>query len=294
MFAGWSGACTVTISSAQSVTAAFIASALPTAASASTVGPYVVQTYSAGIPVTPNFVQPTIYYPTNAPSPLPGVAFVPGSCETYEATATQPQFFTQWGTFLASHGFIVMFVNTSVNGCAQTQPATLTDALAALVAENARAGSPLLGLVDTQRLAFMGHSYGGSGAFYAAMSSTNPGLKAAVGLCPVPVIAGTYYPTDVTPSLLFAGVGDPHTSDTLAQYNSIPATTPKVHAKFNRVSTVQISMHHVADTPLGTNVTDPVVARIGLSFLETYVVGDSRYQAFLVSDPAMANFLWNP
>jgi len=300
-FAGWTGACSgtgscvVQMSAAQTVTASFTTGGGPTAGSASTVGPYTVQMYTAGLPVTSHYVEPLVYYPSNAPTPMPAAVFVAGSCETYESRGSaQPQYFTQWGTFLASHGFVVLFVNTSSNGCGTPQSAALTDGLASLVGENTRSGSPLFGILDTQRLAVMGHSYGGSGAFYAAQANTNPGLKAVLAMNPV--ANNGYFNTDTTPSLIFAGVNDPHinTAANLAQYQSIPATTPSLYALFNPVSTVLISMHHIADTPLGTNVTDPIVARLGLSFLEVYVVGDARYAPFLVADPSMATFYRTP
>lgn len=269
-----------------------VATDVPTAQSASTVGPYTVDTYSSGIPLGANYVNPTIYYPTDAAAPFPGVVFVPGFCETYASTATQPQSFVQWGTFLASHGIAVMFVDTGSDGCPGGRDLALLQGLATLAEEDARSGSPLHGRLDATRLGVMGHSFGGSGALYAASESGSPRPKAAIGL--TPVVTNGYYPNDAVPSFIIAGQGDPYTSDTLAQYDSIPASTPKVYALFAPVTTVYKSMHHIADTPLGTNATDPLVARLGLSFLEVYLVGDARYGQFLAPDPALVTFSWNP
>jgi len=264
----------------------------PTVDSASRPGPYTVQVYQEGIPLGASYVNPTIYHPADAAPPYPGAIFVPGQCETYQARPTQSQSFTQWGTFLASHGFIVMFVDTGSDGCPAGRSAALTQGMAALIAENTRAGSPLLGKVDTGRMAVMGHSRGGAGALYVANGNVDVRLKAAIGLCPV--MDNGFYPADRVPSLILAGQGDPYTSDTQAQYESIPATTSKAWALFAPVPSVPISMHHVADTPLGANVTDPVVARVALSFLEVYLVGDLRYRPFLARDPTMSGFLSNP
>jgi hypothetical protein len=262
----------------------------PTAASASTVGTLTVQTYSSGIPLGTDYVNPTIYYPTGGTPPYPGLVFVAGFCETYQSRSTQPQNFVQWGTFLASHGFIVMFVDTGTDGCPGTRTTALGQAIGTLIDEDKRSGSPLFGQVDTTSMAAMGHSFGGSGALYLACGTHSASLKAVIGL--TPVITNGYYATDNVPSLLIAGQNDPHTSDSQQQYDSI-STTSKMLAEFAPVSTVQISMHHIADTPLGTNATDPVVARVALSFLELFLNGDTRYQQFLIQDPSMAVFAKN-
>ncbi len=316
-FSGWSGACSgsgtcvVTMSTAESVAASYTASggSGPTAASASSPGPYTVQSYSSGIPVTANYVEPLIYYPANAPKPFPALVFVAGNCETYQSTANQPQYFTDWGTFLASHGFVVMFVNPSADGCNGGKSAALLDGLTTLIAENTRSGSPLTGSINTSQLSVMGHSFGGAGAFYSAAAAP-AGLKAAIGLTPVESNGG--YSGDNLPSLMIGGQTDPYNSDQayLSQYQSISTSsaTPKIFAEFlpqpaNVSGGVWKSMHHIADSPLTTyavggitydNPCVPVVARLGLSFLEVYVVGDMRYQQFLVSDPTMFLYDHNP
>jgi hypothetical protein len=258
----------------------------PTVASASKKGPFAVQTYAGGIPVGESTVNPLIYFPSNGTPPYPGVVFQGGYCEVYGPR------FLQWGTFLASHGFVVLFVDSGLGGCPGGNPPTFVEGLATLVSENTRAGSPLLGRLDISRLAVMGHSTGGGAALSVANDNVDPRLKAAVGL--TPVWGSPYYPTDRIPTLILAGEADPKWPDSLGQYLSIPDPTPKVLAEFSPITTVQISMHHIADTPLGTNVTDPVVARIGLSFLKVHLVEDLRYQQFLVPDPSMSTYLSAP
>src|SRR5579884_3782434 len=258
----------------------------PTSDSASKQGSCTVQTYTSGLASAADYVTPTVYYPTDCPAPFAGVAVIPGFTEAQSAV-------NQWGTFLASHGIVVMCVDTAANGVANTgvQPSArasgLIEAVATLKGENTRSGSPLAGKLDTSRMAIMGHSMGGGGTLIAA--NTHPELKAAIGLCPW--TPGGTYPTDTVPTLFFDDQNDglvPPSAAT-AEYQSIPTTTHKAYAEFNTAAG-----HFVANTPLGTNATDPVVARTGLSWLEVYLVGDTRYQQFLAKDPAMTTWDMKP
>jgi len=157
-----------------------------------------------GIPTTQNYVTPTIYYSTDAPAPYPGVVVIPGFTETQSALS-------EWGTFLASYGFVVMMIDTASGGAANTSipPANratgLMDGVATLIAENTRTGSPVAGKVDTSRMAIMGHSMGGGGTLIAANANSSK-LKAAVGLNPWN--PGGTYPNDTTPTLVFDGTAD--------------------------------------------------------------------------------------
>ena len=47
-------------------------------------------------------------------------------------------------------------------------------------------------------------------------------------------------------------------------------------------------------TPLGAAASDKIVARIGLSWLKVNVVGDTRYQQFIVKDPSMSAWDMKP
>jgi alpha-beta hydrolase superfamily lysophospholipase len=260
--------------------------AAPTAASASKQGPYMVTSYKTGIPTTMNYVTPTIYYSTDAPGPMPGVVVIPGFTEQQGALS-------EWGTFLASYGFIVMMIDTASGGTANTgilPPARadgLMDGVTNLIAENKRSGSPAMGKIDTTRMAIMGHSMGGGGTLIAANAHSSE-IKAAVGLNPWN--PGGTYPMDTAPTLVFDG-----TADTLVppsqgkpEYDSIPTTTPKAYVEF------QGGTHFVALTPLGMQATDPIVARLGLSWLEVHVMGDMRYQQFIVKDSSMSTFDTKP
>jgi len=257
----------------------------PTADSAAAQGSCTVQNYTQGVPSGQDYVNPTVYYPTNCPPPFPGVVVIPGFTEAQNAI-------NQWGTFLASHGFVVMTVDTAASGVANTgvPPAAraqgLWEGVTTLKAENTRSGSPIAGQLDTARMVVMGHSMGGGGTMLAA--NAHPDLKAAIGLCPWN--PGVTYPQDTVPSLFFDGSADilVAPSQSTAEYQSIPTTTQKAYVEFTGGS------HFVANTPLGTAASDKIVARIGLSWLEVHVIGDSRYQQFIVKDPSMSAFDTKP
>jgi dienelactone hydrolase len=244
--------------------------------------------YTNGIPSGQDYVTPTIYYATNCDGPFPGVVVAPGFTETQSAI-------NQWGTFLASHGFVVMMVDTASGGVANTGIApmqreqTLMEGVATLKAENSRSGSPLAGKINTALMAVMGHSMGGGGTLISA--TDHPELKAAVGLCPWN--SAINYAADTVPSLLFTGTADGLVSVGTGgmgpnEYASIPNTTHKMYSEFTG------GTHFVANTPLGTAATDTAVARFGLSWLEVYEVGDTRYQQFLVKDPTNSVFDMKP
>jgi dienelactone hydrolase len=244
-----------------------------------------VQSYTSGVAGGADYVTPTVYYPTvstDCPTPFPGVVVIPGFTEVQSAI-------NQWGTFLASHGFVVMTVDTAANGVANTAvlpPARangLAEGVKTLQGENTRSGSPLSGKLDVPNMAVMGHSMGGGGTLLAA--NAHPEYTAAIGLCPWN--PGVTYPSDTVPSLFFDGSADglvPPTQS-LPEYQSIPTTTQKAYVEFNGAG------HLVANTPLNGGTTDKIVARIGLSWLMVHMRGDTRYQQFIVKDATtMSNF----
>ena len=261
-------------------------------------------TYTNGIAGSSSYSIPKIWYPTNGTAPYASVVFIPG----YEDSYTDPAYsvtisgqrfvegdFQQWATFLASHGFVVMYINPAdLLANADNRAIALSAAVNALAAENTRSGSPLAGKLLVNKIAVMGHSYGGGGALLAADARNNSHIAAVLALSPVPSSADPYN-GDRLPTMIISAVGDPYLSDFPQFFNRIPSTTTKVLANFKSDWSSWQSMHHITLTPLGTHLTDPEVARLGLSFLEVYLYGDTRYKPFLVNSANLANFSYvNP
>jgi pimeloyl-ACP methyl ester carboxylesterase len=275
-----------------------------TSASASTTGPYTVASYTSGIATGSQYSIPKIWYPTNGTAPYAGVVFMPGYQTTYTETpettvknghTVVEVDFVQWANLLASHGFVVMFVDpANLSATPSARAPAFSQAVNALVAENTRSASPLFGRLLVDKIAVMGHSYGGAGAILAT-GQGNSHIAAALGLSPVSSMTNPYG-ADKTPTMFISAVGDTFQADYPQQFSTIPSTTTKILTNFVRNNAEWENMHAIGLTPLGTHSTDPEVARLGLSFLEVYLYGDTRYKPFLVDDPAnLANFSYvNP
>jgi len=299
---GSAGSATKSVTVSVQTTAA--ASTSVTQASASKQGPYTIASYTSGIAGNASYSIPKIWYPTNGKAPYAAVVFIPG----YEDSYTDPAYpvtingqrfveadFQQWATFLASQGFVVMFINPAdLLDNADDRGIALSAAVNALAAENTRSGSPLAGKLLVNKIAVMGHSYGGGGALLAANARNNSHIAAVLALSPIPSNANNYS-GDTLPTMVISAVGDPYMSDFSQFFNRIPSTTTKVLANFKSDWSSWQSMHHITLTPLGTHLTDPEVARLSLSFLEVYLYGDTRYKPFLVNSANLANFSYvNP
>jgi dienelactone hydrolase len=219
-----------------------------------------------------------IYYPTGATPPFAAVDVVPGFTAAESSIAN-------WAPFFASNGIVTMTIGTSnpTTGAPDTsvspsvREAALLDALTTLKGENTRSGSPLMGKLNTARLAVSGWSMGGGGTLQAA--NDTPSLRAAMAMCPWNPT--TTYPMDVVPTLMFGGTADglagPPMPDN--QYNSIPASTPKALYVINGGS------HLVANDP----TTNANIARLGLSWMKVFLECDTRYKQFIPVMPADAS-----
>lgn len=269
-----------------SCTGGHIRGPAPTTASAAAMtGPYTVKSYAADATVRKtnayDVTSAHIYYPTNATPPFAGVAIVPGFTAAESSIAA-------WAPFLASNGILVMTIGTSnpTTGAGDTsvlppvRSDALEDALTTIKGENTRQGSPLVGLVDTARLATAGWSMGGGGTLIAA--AAHPENKATMAMAPWN--PGGTYPMMTVPTLIFGG-----TSDGLAgppapqsQYMSIPETTPKL------VYVVTGGSHFVANTPAGESGKYDI-GRFGLSWMKVYLECDDRYRQFLPVKPSDAD-----
>ncbi|MFT3924311.1 MAG: pectin acetylesterase-family hydrolase [Myxococcales bacterium] len=240
----------------------------PTFGSTGHNGPLKVASYTSGFRDGPDFADATIWYPDGVTGPLASVAVVPGWVSSQGDV-------TDWGPFLASHGFAVITIGT--NSPATDLPAdrerAVMDALETMRAENSRWFGPLQNKLDLTRQAVIGWSMGGGASLLAA--ADHPELKAAVSLCGWN--PGHSYNDVTVPSLLFAG-----TLDALAGgqsqgfYESIPNATPRL------LYEVQGGDHWVANDPAHE---EGQIGRLALSWLKLYVDGDERYRKFLLEEP---------
>lgn len=254
----------------------FIREADPSEESITSEGEYSVQTFTEadGLRDGPDYGAAggleggaTVYYPMNADPPFGAVVIVPGFTAYRSSIAG-------WGPFLASHGVVVMAIDTNTTS---DQPATrsaaLVDALESLKGENTRSGSALEGKLELERLGIIGWSMGGGGTWITADS--HPELKVAISLCGW--IAGFAGSETTVASLQFAALSDPLAAG-MSQpvYGAIPEGVPKMLMEFASAD------HFIANDPSGASWQ---VGRYGLSWVKVFLEGDERYRQFLKKEP---------
>ncbi len=230
----------------------------PTSASLNaTAGPFAVSTSTVTSPV--GFGGGTIYYPTTA-GQYGVVALSPGFTATQSSVA--------WlGRRIATHGFVVVTINTNST---LDQPASrATQLIAALnyVANNAN--STVRSRVDPARRAVGGHSMGGGGSLIAAQN--NPSLKAILPLTPWNL--NTNFSGVQVPTLIVGADGDavaPVASHARPFYASLPSTVRKAYGELN------MATH---STP--TSGVNTPIGRYGVTWMKRFVDGDTRYSTFL-------------
>jgi alpha-beta hydrolase superfamily lysophospholipase len=126
----------------------------------------------------------------------------------------------------------------------------------------------------------MGHSMGGGGALMAA-NDNSATLQGVIGMSPYG--GGSSSTNIAVPTLLFVSTSDPLATPAghvKPAYDGMPVSTTKMYLEFPG------GAHDIAQYPIGTRATDPIVARYGLSWLKFNVDGDARYRQFLNKVPS--------
>ncbi|WP_290646027.1 alpha/beta hydrolase, partial [Aquabacterium sp.] len=182
-------------------------------------GPYTVAT--ATIPKQTSYGGGVVYYPTKTTDgPFGVVAFAPGFVNTNAANKW-------WGPELASHGFVVLMIDTlTLFDLPGLRGKELQAALKDVIARSQTKGEAYYGLIDPARRAVMGHSMGGGGTLSAAASDNT--LKAAIPLAPWSTVNDWSKVT--TPTLIIGGQNDavaPVSTMSTVFYGSLPATLNK-------------------------------------------------------------------
>jgi predicted dienelactone hydrolase len=227
-------------------------------------GPFAIASTSVSSAVT-GFGGGTVYYPTTAGS-YATVAICPGFTATQSSIA--------WiGRRMASHGFVVMTINTNST---LDQPASrATQLMAALRYLTSSSNSTVRARVDANRLGVAGHSMGGGGSLMAARD--NASLKAAVPMTPWSQTKS--FSTVRVPTLVVGAENDsvaPVASHSIPFYTSLPASLDKAYAELNNAS-------HFAP-----NSTNTPIGRYSVAWVKRFMDNDTRYEPFLCGAPHTA------
>ena len=255
----------------------------PTADTLSRNGGFRYASYTSGFRDGPRFGGATIFYPTDAEPPLSGVVMCPGFTATRSSIAA-------WGPFFASHGIVLMIIDT--NTVLDPVPAranALLDALASLKGENTRATSPLRGKLSASRYGLAGWSMGGGGTWLA--TAAHPELKSAVTLAGHNLTAGgaggsrgsrvpTLMMNGATDVTLLGGLGQSESA-----YDAIPSTTPKL------LYVMTYEGHFSWGTP---RTNGNASGRTMMAWQKTFLEGDTRYKKLLlVRGPSATTYRHN-
>jgi dienelactone hydrolase len=225
------------------------------------------------------FAGGTVFYPLTLSfdAPVGLIVFVPGF------RASQGMY-DWWGPALASFGYAVMIIDT--NTPSDSQAARKSAAIAAidfLKAENSREGSPLLGKLDLEKVALMGHSMGGGAVLQAAAELGNE-LDAVIPLSlyccePGQSFSGNYSALAV-PSLIFASSEDtvaPPAGHAKLLFDSINPNTPKAYIEF-------AAGDHMIAANGGPDLATQ--GRMTLAWLKIHLENKTNLTRFIANDDA--------
>ena len=213
----------------------------------------------------------TVYYPTDAAAPYSGIVF----CPPYTGTQIM---FRDWGPFFASHGIVLVTMDTSTTLITVDQRAPeQRTVLDLLKAENSRANSPLYEKLDTERVGATGWSMGGGATWINSAEYT--GLKTAMSLAGHNLTAinpNSSGRNTQCPTIIFCGRLDTTYLGGLGQsegvYYSIPSGIPKVYYEAGTAG------HFDWGGPTDANRH---VAELALAFQKTFLDGDDRWEGFI-------------
>lgn len=227
-------------------------------------GPYNVGTRSVSSFVS-GFGGGTIHYPTNASGQMGAIAVIPGYV-SYESSIKW------WGPRLASHGFVVITIDTNT---IYDQPDSRADQLSAaldyVIDQSNSSSSPISGMVDSNRLGVIGWSMGGGGSLKLA---TDRDLNAIIPQAPY-YSGSNDFDTIRTPTLILACELDAvaavgiHASPF---YNDVPNSTPKAFLEVNNGD------HFCANSGYPN---EDILGKYGIAWMKRFIDFDYRYDQFL-------------
>ena len=187
-------------------------------------GPFLIETISQedGFRNGPDYSEALVYYPIDAPIPMPIVVLVPGFTNSISDIQN-------WGYYLASYGFVTLLVNVNLVWEPPSSRAdALLDGVLSMRLENERLNSPLYSQLNIEDFTVGGYSMGGGGAQLAAQQDSS--IKVVIALAPWLESPGITLNNNA--SILFissefdnVAPNDYHTN---VFYNNTPITTDKM------------------------------------------------------------------
>jgi dienelactone hydrolase len=231
-------------------------------------GPFSVQKFTVTRPS--GYGAGTVYYPTNAGAKVGAIAIVPGYL-SYQSSINW------WGPRLASHGFVVITIDTYTTA---DQPASRSrQQLAAIdqvVALGNTSTSPIYNKVDGTRTGVMGWSMGGGGSLISTKS--RPSIKAAAPQAPWATLES--FSSVTVPTLIFS-----------CQSDVVAPVAIHANSFYNEMYR---NPKQLLEKTLGDhfcmNSANPTVGLKGVAWMKRFIDGDTRYTTFACSNPNAFGF----
>lgn len=233
-------------------------------------GPFTVRNFTISSLSANGYGGGTVYYPTNAGAKVGVISIVPGFMSYQSSIAW-------WGPRLASHGFVVVTIDT--NTTADQPDSRSRQQLAALdqvVKMGSTSSSVLYNKLDGTRTGVMGWSMGGGGSLISAKN--RPSIKAAAPQAPWNL--STNFSSLTVPTLIFGCQSDiiaPVATHSIPFYNSM-TRNPKQYLEKS------LGDHFCM------NNANATVGLKGVSWMKRFIDGDTRYTTFACSNPNAFGF----
>ena len=263
-------------------------------------GPYEYSflTESDGIRVGYYYQDGILFYPTES-------EYISGSVILTPGFGGGSSTMSPWAEFYASHGFLSMIIGPidEINDSHYQRAEGLIDAIETIKQENDRNGSPVFGLIDTNKFIVSGYSMGGGASQIALTfedSSIDEFIVGAISLNPTILIedcdiCASYdyciclvpeFLNHMIPTFIIAGENEinelPDYDGLLGQdiYENTPETTLKI------LYEIQNGSHSSAEFPSG------IVQEKALYWVKYHFLNDLTYcDSLLVSPDNASQFL---
>lgn len=228
-------------------------------------GPYSVSTINVSSSVS-GFGGGTIHYPRGTTGTMGVIAVVPGFVSAESSIRW-------WGPRIASHGFVVITIDTN-SGYDQpdSRAQQLNAALEYTIGKSQDSSSAISGMVDANRRGVIGWSMGGGGSL--KLSADDPSIMAAIPQAPY--YSGRNNFDDITTPTLIIACEDDSVAAVRSYaspfYNDIPSSTDKAFLEINGGN------HDCANT---NNADEDILGKYGVAWMKRFMDFDRRYDQFL-------------